>query len=128
MTSKQIASQRRVSMTSGVTRVMHWCWIAYFVLILCLEVGWPAAAQSPTTQAGAAQEPITPIPVALGLDPQRQLLGERLFKDRRLSRADTHSCSSCHDVETNGAGTKDHDPAEGWPTALNTPTIFNVRR
>jgi cytochrome c peroxidase len=126
MTSKPIASQRRVLTTSGVTRVTHWRWISYLVLILCLEIGWPIAAQSPTTQAGATQEPITPIPAAVGLDPQRRQLGERLFNDRRLSRGDTHSCSSCHDVETNGATASVHDTAEGWSTALNTPTVFNV--
>jgi len=113
-------------MTSGMTKVPHRRWIAYLVVILCLEAGWPAAAQSPTIQAGAAQEPITSIPAALGLDPQRRLLGERLFNDRRLSRADTHSCSSCHDVETNGATARDHDTAKGQPLTLNTPTIFNV--
>ncbi len=123
MTGRPIAFQRRVLMISGVTRVPHWRWIAFLVLVLCLEVGWPAAAQSPTTPA---HEPITPIPAALGLDPQRRLLGERLFKDRRLSRADTHSCASCHDLETNGASAWDHDPAEGPPIALNTPTVFNV--
>jgi cytochrome c peroxidase len=116
-------SQRRVLMTPEEPQRR---WIAYLVLILCLEVGWPAAAQSPTNQAGAAQEPITPIPAALGLDPQRRLLGERLFKDRRLSRADTHSCSSCHDVETNGASVTAHDTAGGQSMTLNTPTIFNV--
>src|SRR5262245_64031501 len=126
MTSRPIASQRRVLMTSGMTKVPHRRWIAYLVVILCLEAGWPAAAQSPTIQAGAAQEPITSIPAALGLDPQRRLLGERLFNDRRLSRADTHSCSSCHDVETNGATARDHDTAKGQPLTLNTPTIFNV--
>jgi cytochrome c peroxidase len=126
MTSKLIASQRGVLKTTGMSRAPHWCGIAYLVLILCLEVNWPAAAQSPTTRAGVAQEPIAPIPAALGLDPQRQLLGERLFHDRRLSRADTHSCSSCHDVETNGASAREHDTAEGQPKTLNTPTVFNV--
>lgn len=123
MTSRPIASQRRVLITSEEPQ---WRRIAYLVLILCLEVGWPAAAQSPPNQAGATQEPITPIPTALGLEPQRRLLGERLFQDRRLSRADTHSCSSCHDVETNGASVVAHDTAGGQSMTLNTPTIFNV--
>ena len=75
---------------------------------------------------GAGQEPITPIPAAPALDPLRRLLGERLFNDRRLSRADTHSCASCHDVETNGASARDRDTSEGLPIALNAPTVFNV--
>jgi cytochrome c peroxidase len=109
-----------------VTRVIHRRWLANLLLLLCLEVGWLAAAQSPAAQAAAGQEPITPIPVPLDLNPQRRLLGERLFNDRRLSHGDTHSCSSCHDVETNGATARAHDAAEGPPIALNTPTVFNV--
>ena len=54
-------------------------------------------------------------------------LGERLFNDPRLSRENTRSCSSCHDVRTNGASANTHDlTPEGEPLALNTPTIFNA--
>jgi len=60
-------------------------------------------------------------------DPRRLALGERLFKDRRLSRHDTHSCSSCHDVETNGASGNAHDVTpQGQPLPLNTLTVFNA--
>ena len=113
-------------MAPAVTRTTHWRRIACLLLVLCLNLAWPAAAQSPTLQAGARQEPITPIPTALAPDPQRLLLGERLFNDRRLSHGDTHSCASCHDVATNGATAKAHDTADGQPMALNTPTVFNV--
>jgi cytochrome c peroxidase len=61
------------------------------------------------------------------LDPGRLLLGERLFNDRRLSRDGTHSCSSCHDIGTNGASANAHDTTpEGRPLPLNTPTVFNA--
>lgn len=100
--------------------------LACMVLVLCFEVGCPVAAQSPAPQLQAGQEPITPIPAASASDPLRRLLGERLFNDRRLSRADTHSCASCHDIETNGASARDRDIAEGLPIALNAPTVFNV--
>ena len=54
-------------------------------------------------------------------------LGERLFNDRRLSHDNTHSCSSCHDIRTNGASANAHDVTpEGQPLALNTPTVFNA--
>ena len=86
----------------------------------------PAAAQSPTLQPRAGQEPITPIPAAPALDPQRLLLGERLFSDRRLSHGNTHSCSSCHDIATNGASANVLDTPKNQPIALNTPTVFNV--
>src|SRR5262249_50266903 len=51
----------------------------------------------------------------------------RLFNDSRLSHDDTHSCSSCHDVRTNGASTNARDLTPGGrPFALNTPTVFNA--
>jgi cytochrome c peroxidase len=100
--------------------------LACLVLVLCLEAGWPAAAQSPVSQAGVAQEPITPIPAAPASDPLRRSLGERLFNDRRLSRADTHNCAFCHDIETSGASARERDTGEGLPIALNAPTVFNV--
>jgi cytochrome c peroxidase len=61
------------------------------------------------------------------LNPGRVLLGERLFNDRRLSRDDTRSCSTCHDIETNGASANARDMTpEGSPLPLNTLTVFNA--
>ena len=101
--------------------------IAYLLLALvCLGAISPAGAQSPAFEARASQEPITPIPAPRAQDPQRVLLGERLFSDRRLSHNNTHSCSSCHDIESNGASANVHDTHDGQPIALNTPTVFNV--
>ena len=96
--------------------------------VACLNLIWPAAAQSPTVEPRAGQEPITPIPAAPAEDPRRLQLGERLFSDRRLSHENTHSCSSCHDVGTNGASANARDTPERQPqsASLNTPTVFNV--
>jgi cytochrome c peroxidase len=95
--------------------------------LVCLNAASPATAQSPTLQARAGQEPITAIPTVPTRDPRRLALGERLFNDRRLSHDDTHSCSSCHDIRTNGASANAQDlTPEGRPLALNTPTIFNA--
>jgi len=101
------------------------------IACVLLALAWlivisPAAAQSPTLQPGAGQEPITPIPAARAQDPQRVLLGERLFSDRRLSHGNTHSCSSCHDIATNGASANVLDTPKSEPMALNTPTVFNA--
>lgn len=95
-------------------------------VVFYLAAGLAATAQSSAAQAGADREPITPVPAAPASDPLRRLLGEQLFHDRRLSRANTHSCASCHDMDTNGASARDRDTAEGTPLALNAPTIFNV--
>jgi cytochrome c peroxidase len=104
------------------------CGVACVLLVLiCFTAALPAAAQSPILQSRAGQEPITPIPAMPAQDPRRPLLGERLFTDRRLSRDNTHSCSSCHDIGANGASANAHDVApKGRPLPLNTPTVFNA--
>jgi cytochrome c peroxidase len=94
--------------------------------VACLNLASPVAAQSPTHENHAGQEPITPVPAPRAQDPQRLLLGERLFSDRRLSHRNTHSCLSCHDIGSNGASANAHDTPEGQSTALNTPTVFNA--
>src|SRR6478609_7442369 len=100
--------------------------IAYLLLVVCLYVVWPAAGQSPVVPARAGLEPITPIPTARAQDSQRLSLGERLFNDRRLSHGNTHSCSSCHDIGTNGASANVLDIPKTEPMAFNTPTVFNA--
>jgi cytochrome c peroxidase len=110
----------------AVTTAVTTCNFLYLVLVLvCLYAIPPADAQSPAFEPRASQEPITPIPAARGLDPQRLLLGKQLFGDRRLSHNNTHSCSSCHDIGTNGASANVHDTRESQQIALNTPTVFN---
>jgi cytochrome c peroxidase len=75
----------------------------------------------------AAEEPITPIPEPPATDPLKVKLGERLFGDPRLSHDNSRSCSSCHDLGTNGASTKSRDVGlDGSSLPLNTPTIFNA--
>lgn len=102
--------------------------IARVLLVLvCFSAASPAFAQSPTVAARAGAEPITALPAVPALDPRRVVLGERLFNDRRLSRDDTHDCSSCHDIRTNGASSNPRDVTlEGQPLPLNTPTVFNA--
>jgi cytochrome c peroxidase len=110
-----------------VTTIVSTCsFVSLLLALVCLGGFPPADAQSPDLEASASQEPITPIPAPRPQDPQRVLLGERLFSDRRLSHNNTHSCSSCHDIGTNGASANVHDTRDGQPIALNTPTVFNV--
>ncbi len=50
-----------------------------------------------------------------------------MFSDRRLSRDNSRSCSSCHDISTNGASPKQHDVGlDGSELPLNTLTVFNA--
>jgi cytochrome c peroxidase len=78
-------------------------------------------------ESRAAEEPITPIPEPVVTDPLQVALGERLFKDPRLSNDGSRSCSSCHDLGTNGASRKSRDAGhDGSNLQLNTPTLFNA--
>jgi len=108
------------------TRVRASHFIHLMLALVCLCAIPPADAQSAAPESRGSQEPITPIPAARGLDPRRVLLGERLFNDPRLSHNNTHTCSSCHDVGTNGASANVRDSSDGRLAALNTPTVFNV--
>ncbi|HUB45368.1 MAG TPA: cytochrome c peroxidase [Acetobacteraceae bacterium] len=84
---------------------------ASLVLLLCLPLCLApcgATAQAPFTPlpppaTAAGVQPITPIPQPPAADPRKLALGESLFCDRRLSHDGSLSCSSCHDLHTNGA-------------------------
>lgn len=73
------------------------------------------------------QEPITPVPPPPDADPLKLKLGEELFRSLLLSRDQTRSCVSCHDVGSNGADGVQHAVgADGNPLVFNTPTVFNA--
>jgi cytochrome c peroxidase len=81
----------------------------------------------PVESGVVAEEPITPVPEPPPIDPRKVKLGERLFGDPRLSHDGSRSCSSCHDLSTNGASTKRQDVGpDGSSLPFNTPTIFNA--
>ena len=73
----------------------------------------------------AEQEPITPIPSPPTADPLKLALGERLFGDPRLSSGGDFSCSSCHDLKTNGASAR-ATVLTGDGSLFNTLTVFNA--
>jgi cytochrome c peroxidase len=80
--------------------------------------------------AGAAlaqgQEPIQPLPVEVKLDARKVALGQRLFNDPRLSRDDTLSCASCHNLATGGTdGRTLAVGIRGAKGTVNVPTVFN---
>ena len=75
----------------------------------------------------AVQEPITPVQEAVITDLPKVKLGERLFRDVRLSHDNSRSCATCHDLRKNGASIAAHDVGlDGVKLPLNTPTIFNA--
>jgi cytochrome c peroxidase len=85
-------------------------------------------AELQASQAGATPslEPITPVPGPPAADPLKVALGERLFADPRLSRSNTRTCLSCHDLKTNGASRNAQETApDGSVLSFNTSTVFN---
>ena len=84
----------------------------------------PAHAEN---DADFRQEPIFPIPQKVEVDENKVKLGEILFFDSRLSKNNTLSCASCHQLDTGG----DDNVAIGISISgglhiINTPSIFNA--
>lgn len=109
---------------AGVRRTMAAC-----VLTLAFLMPSPALPQPAGSTLAPARrdEPITPILDPPAMDPLKIRLGERLFNDPRLSRDNSRSCSSCHDLSTNGASRMRRDIGlDGTELPLNTLTVFNA--
>jgi cytochrome c peroxidase len=74
--------------------------------------------------SGDALVPLPPVP---RLEPEKIALGKALFQDVRLSRDNSISCASCHDLSTFG-----HDKrrisvgVDGAEGSVNAPTVFNA--
>ena len=75
---------------------------------------------------GYAAEPIRPMP-EVEVDPAKAALGERLFHDTRLSKDNTISCASCHDLKAGGDDGKVVSTGiKGRAGRVNAPTVLNA--
>ena len=102
------------------------CAAAGLVLALGYSPVTLAQLQATESSTTSAPEPITPVPGPPEADPLKVALGERLFEDPRLSRSNTRTCASCHDLKTNGASGNARDTAaDGSLLSFNTTTVFN---
>src|SRR5258707_1388903 len=124
----EMASARGLVVTAASRVRWRPLWIC-LALLLVLVSG--AAAQAPDSEPSGAksladQEPITPIPPPPAAEPRKLALGERLFGDHRLSADGKLSCSSCHDLRTNGAGGGQTVAHDGSKPAFDTLTVFNA--
>lgn len=92
-------------------------------LLLCAL----ATAMLPGAASAQTDEPIKPVPPAsVKLDPKKVALGEKLFNDKRLSRDNTLSCASCHNLNAGGIdGTTTSVGIGGATGPINAPTVFN---
>jgi len=81
----------------------------------------------PATLSWRSEEPIRALPRAANVAPDKAALGERLFKDPRLSRDDTVACTFCHDLAAGGVDHRQTAVGIGGQTGpVNTPTVFNA--
>lgn len=70
---------------------------------------------------------LQPLPKPPQIDAQRAALGRELYHDTRLSKDNSLSCASCHDLAKGGV---DREPFStgvgGAKGGINAPTVFNA--
>lgn len=100
-------------------------WVCLCTLIIGVAVAQapPRHSESRPARTAIDEEPITPIPQPPAADPLKLALGERLFNDSRLSADGKLSCSSCHNLRTNGASGGAAHRSLG---PFDTLTVFNA--
>jgi cytochrome c peroxidase len=80
-----------------------------------------------TKKVMTRKEPLQPVPAAVGLDPKKVELGEKLFHEPQLSRDNKVSCATCHDLKTGGVDNKARSVGvKGAEGDINSPTVFNA--
>ena len=91
------------------------------------QAALPAATTASETMVALLNEPLLPLPAMPDLDPRKVALGRRLFHDPRLSKNNTISCASCHNIQTMAGadGRKLSLGIEGALGKVNAPTVFN---
>ncbi|QOP46539.1 cytochrome-c peroxidase [Sulfurimonas paralvinellae] len=73
-----------------------------------------------------ADEPISPIHT-LQVNNKKAKLGKELFFDPRLSKDDTISCATCHNLQEGGDdGLKFSFGINGQEGSINAPTVYNA--
>ncbi len=72
-------------------------------------------------------EPIAPLPLDMKLDQKKVALGFDMFHDKRLSKDDTISCASCHDLNKGGADARASSVGvDNQIGPISAPTVFNA--
>jgi len=70
---------------------------------------------------------IRPIPDSMQVDKQKALLGKKLFFETMLSKDNTISCNSCHNLANGGVdGLKYSYGIKGQKGHINSPTVYNA--
>ena len=94
-----------------------------------LAASWNLQSAPPAIQAlplSTAREPIKPVPLEQNLDARKVALGRKLFHEPKLSRDDSISCATCHDLGTGGTDRRARSLGIGNAEGpINAPTVFN---
>ena len=109
----------------------HWRRIAMICILIPGGLLLSSAIPQPLVQWQEAnalsKSPSPPFPSLDRSTPRRSGLASVCSADPRLSRDNSRSCASCHDLSTNGASKESHDNGfDGSSLPLNTPTVFNA--
>ncbi|MDR3055981.1 MAG: cytochrome-c peroxidase [Zoogloeaceae bacterium] len=76
--------------------------------------------------AARLDEPLSPLRAPTGLDEQKVALGRQLFHDPRLSKDNSISCASCHDLARGGVDRQSRSIGVGGQLGeVNAPTVYN---
>ncbi len=93
----------------------------YFSITLLL-LSLPIA----NTNALSKHEPIQPIPLQVNVNKKLAALGKMLFQDKRLSKDNSISCESCHNLNKGGTDQKQFSTGiNGTIGSINAPTVYN---
>ena len=75
----------------------------------------------------SAQKVIRPLPKVPELNRSQVTLGEKLYHDVRLSKDNSISCNSCHDLAKGGVDGKQFSSGvNGSKGDVNAPTVYNA--
>jgi len=74
----------------------------------------------------SAEDKVTPIPLDISFDTKKALLGKKLFFDTRLSKDNSLSCASCHQLPGGGADALALSfGVDGAVGTMNSPSVLN---
>jgi cytochrome c peroxidase len=106
-----------------------------FASIICLviatswqvaQVAGPVLANLGTPESVTGDRPIEPIPPAPELDIALVSLGDKLYRDPKLSKNDRVACVSCHMLDKGGTDRRAKSIGiDGKIGSINAPTILN---
>ena len=96
------------------------------LLALSLLFSSHCAAGDASPDVLLSAEPIQPLSLIIELNLAKVALGKRLFHETHMSDSGRMACSTCHNLQSNGAdGLPRAIGNDGAPMDFNTPTVFN---